>query len=74
VLWDDVTVGDDAVLDECVVADGVAVPGRTRLSRRVLIPRTRHAQGPDEWIIEDVLVSSLDARRRRPAHGKDRST
>jgi len=74
VLWDDVTVGEDAVLDACVVADGVVVPGRTRLSRRVLTPRKGHAPGPDEWLIGDVLVSPLDARRRRPARGKDRST
>jgi NDP-sugar pyrophosphorylase family protein len=74
VLWDDVTVGEGAVLDECVVADGVAIPGRTHFARRVLTPRTVHEPGPGEALVEDVLVSPLDARRRRPTHGKDRST
>ena len=74
VLWDDVVVGDDAVLDECVVADGVAVPGRTHVARRVLTRRMGHAPGPDDELLGDVLVSPLDARRRRPAHGEGRST
>jgi NDP-sugar pyrophosphorylase family protein len=74
VLWDDVTVGADAVLDECVVADGVAVPGRTHLARRVVTRRTGRAPGPGEELLGDLLVSPLDARRRRPAHGEDRST
>ena len=73
VLWDDVTVGDGAVLDECVVADGVAVPGRTHLARRVLTRRTGRAPGPGEELLGDLLVSPLDARRRRPAHQEDRS-
>jgi NDP-sugar pyrophosphorylase family protein len=72
VLWDDVTVGDDAALDECVVADGVAVPGRTHLARRVLTRRTGRAPGPGEERLGDLLVSPLDARRRGPAHEEDR--
>ena len=72
VLWDDVTVGDDAVLDECVVADGVAVPGRTHLARRVVTRGTGRAPGPGEELLGDLLVSPLDARRRRPAHEEDR--
>jgi NDP-sugar pyrophosphorylase family protein len=72
VLWDDVTVGDGAVLDECVVADGVTVPGRTRLMRRVVTRRTGRTPGPGEEQLGDVLVSPLDARRRRPSHEEDR--
>jgi NDP-sugar pyrophosphorylase family protein len=73
VLWDDVTVGDDAVLDECVVADGVAVPAGARAARRVLTRRMGRAPGPGDGLLGDVLVSPLDARRQRPAHGEDRT-
>jgi NDP-sugar pyrophosphorylase family protein len=37
ILWDDVQVGRDAVLDECVVTDGVIVPAGSVHSRAVLV-------------------------------------
>jgi len=37
VLWDDVTVGPDAVLTECVIADGVEIPKGTVLTRCAVV-------------------------------------
>jgi mannose-1-phosphate guanylyltransferase len=41
ILWDDVQIGPDAVIDECIVTDGVRVAGRTSYRRSILIA------GPD---------------------------
>lgn len=65
VLWDDVTVEDGAVLDECVVVDGVSVPGRTRLARRVVTGQPGRAPAPGGEQLGELLVFPLDARRRR---------
>jgi NDP-sugar pyrophosphorylase family protein len=36
-LWDDVTVGADAELHECIVADGVTIPDRDRYERCAIV-------------------------------------
>src|SRR5688572_14107634 len=36
ILWDDVEIGADAVLEECIVTDGAVVPARARYRRAVL--------------------------------------
>ena len=71
VLWDDVWVGPDAMIDECVVADGVRVPAGSRFSRRVLVGASDAGAGPDDDIVHGLLVSPLDARRRPRSRGKD---
>lgn len=38
ILWDDITVGADVVLADCVVADGVRVRAGTTLNRRLVLP------------------------------------
>jgi ADP-glucose pyrophosphorylase len=65
VLWDDVVVAAGAVVDECVVADGVHVPAGMRLSRRVVLARGDRVPGATETCIGDLLMSPLDATRRR---------
>jgi NDP-sugar pyrophosphorylase family protein len=50
VLWDDVTVGARAVLDECVVADGVTIPDGAEYRRCAIV---RDGDG--------LLVARLDA-------------
>jgi mannose-1-phosphate guanylyltransferase len=65
VVWDDVEVAAGAALDECVVADGVRVPPGVRLSRRVVIPRGSRAPGAGDECVGDLIVSRLDAQRRR---------
>ena len=37
ILWDDVEVGPDCILDECIVTDGVRVPGGATYRRVVLV-------------------------------------
>jgi NDP-sugar pyrophosphorylase family protein len=65
VLWDDVVVAGSAVLDECVVADGVHVQPGTRLSRRVVTPRGGRQPDAGGGGTADLLVTPLDANRRR---------
>jgi len=65
VLWDDVTIAGGATLEECVVADGARVPAGLRLSRRVVLPRGDRAGGDDGACLGDLLLSPLDATRRR---------
>ena len=38
ILWDDVAVGDDCHLEDCVETDGIEIPAGTRLSRCVVVP------------------------------------
>lgn len=37
ILWDDVEIGSGAIVDECIVTDGVRVPGGARYHRAMLI-------------------------------------
>lgn len=58
ILWDDVAVGADCRLDECIVTDGVRVPAGTHLSRQILVraadgtmtvlPYQGGPEGPDD--------------------------
>src|SRR5262249_54922192 len=36
ILWDDVDVSSDCVIDECIITDRVSVPSGTRLQRTIL--------------------------------------
>ena len=59
-LWDDVTVGRDAQLTDCVVCDGVRIPDGARYDRCAI----RSARGPapsaGERIDGDVLVKTVE--------------
>jgi NDP-sugar pyrophosphorylase family protein len=37
ILWDDVTVGEESALDECLVAARARVPSNSRFSRKILL-------------------------------------
>jgi len=39
IVWDDVQVGADAAVDECIVTDGVAIPAGARYRRTILVGR-----------------------------------
>ena len=41
ILWDDVEIGPDSTLEDCIVTDGVRVPGGASYTRQVLL------RGPD---------------------------
>jgi NDP-sugar pyrophosphorylase family protein len=67
VLWDDVCVEGGAVVDQCIVTDGARVPEGARLRRSVVTREPGREPGPDEAQLGDLIVSPLDARRRKPA-------
>ena len=59
VLWDDVVVEDGAMLNECVVADGVVVPADTSWHGVTLrVPNGDLA--PGERIIDGLAVCAID--------------
>jgi NDP-sugar pyrophosphorylase family protein len=37
ILWDDVQIGPDAAVDECIVTDGVRIAGRATYRRQILV-------------------------------------
>jgi NDP-sugar pyrophosphorylase family protein len=58
ILWDDVEVGEGAMLRECVVTDGAQVPGDTSWIG-VSIRRAEGDLSPNERRIGDLAVASL---------------
>ena len=50
ILWDDIEVSRDAVLDECIVTDGVSVPAGARYRRTILL------RGPDGTLVNSPLT------------------
>ncbi len=60
ILWDDVEVGADAWLTECVVADGVRVPPGVRWTRKVVVPAGACAPAPGDERIGNLLLTSID--------------
>jgi mannose-1-phosphate guanylyltransferase len=67
ILWDDVTVGAEAVLEECVVTDRVSIPSRS-VHRRAILTR-----GDDGAVRESPLTLTGGAREtvadRSRSHG-----
>jgi mannose-1-phosphate guanylyltransferase len=43
ILWDDVEIARECVIDECVVTDSVRVPPGASYRRSILLPAARHA-------------------------------
>jgi NDP-sugar pyrophosphorylase family protein len=60
ILWDDVEVGEDASLSECVVADGVRVPPGVRWTRLAVVPAGCCEPGAGDQRAGDLLLSPLD--------------
>ena len=60
ILWDDVVVGDDARLSECIVADGVRVPPGVRWSRLVAVPAACCPPSAGDRRLDDVLLTPID--------------
>ena len=57
-VWDDVVVGEGAMLKECVVTDGVHVPGDTSWVG-VMMRQPNGELAPGERLIEGMAVCSL---------------
>jgi NDP-sugar pyrophosphorylase family protein len=58
ILWDDVTIGEGAMLRECIVTDGVHVPPDTSW-HGVILRRADDALAPGEKRIGDLAVSAV---------------
>jgi NDP-sugar pyrophosphorylase family protein len=65
ILWDHVTVGDDAVLTDCVVADGASVPDGLHLEGCAIVPAAAGRPGPRDETIGHLRVSRIRAGPRR---------
>jgi mannose-1-phosphate guanylyltransferase len=55
-LWDDVTVGAGAHLEDCIVADGVRVPEGARYERCAIVAAGISAPVPGEMIDGELLI------------------
>ncbi|HVL67338.1 MAG TPA: NDP-sugar synthase [Vicinamibacterales bacterium] len=63
-VWDDVTIGAGARLVECIVGDGVHIPGGASFERAAIVPAGARTPAGDERIERDLLVRPLDAGSR----------
>jgi hypothetical protein len=52
-VWDNVTIGEDAVVDGCVVADGVTIPPGARYANSAIVALP-HEDG--------LLISSVEPK------------
>ena len=55
-LWDHVEVGRGAHLSECIVADGVRIPERARLTRCAIVPAGLRPPADDERLEHGLLI------------------
>ena len=58
-VWDGVTIGAGAHLDECIVCDGVQVPAGARYRRAAIVRHTGRAPQGDERVEGALLVKQF---------------
>ena len=58
-VWDDVTVGARAHLQDCIVADGVRIPDGARYERCAIVPAGERDPAEGERIDGELLVRSF---------------
>lgn len=58
-VWDDVTIGPEAVLDACIVGDGAQVPPGARYERCAIVPAGARPPAADERIEGRLLIRPL---------------
>ena len=56
-IWDDVTVGPGAQLEDTVVADGAAIPAGARYARCAILPAGAAPPAPHERLEQGLLIS-----------------
>lgn len=56
ICWDEVEIGEDVVLVECVVGDGARVPAGLRARRASVVPVDGYAAAPADRVAGDVVV------------------
>jgi NDP-sugar pyrophosphorylase family protein len=59
-VWDDVTIGADAELVECVVGDGAVVPAGARFRRCAIVPAAGRHPERGERVAGGLLISEID--------------
>ena len=58
-VWDDVTIGRDARLVECIVGDGARIPDGARYERMALVPAASRVPGEGERVHDGLLARPL---------------
>lgn len=56
ICWDEVEIGDDVELVECVVGDGARVPAGVHARRASVVPATAHAAAPADHLVGEVVI------------------
>jgi len=59
VVWDDVSIGRDVHLLDCIVGDGVRVPDGAAFERCVIVRQGARAPAADERVEGDLLIRSI---------------
>ena len=55
-VWDDVAVGSDVQLTDCILCDGVRIPDGASFTRCAIVPAGRRSPGADERIEHTLLI------------------
>jgi mannose-1-phosphate guanylyltransferase len=58
-VWDDVTVGADALVTDCVVCDGARIPDGARFTRLAIVPAGGRRPRDDERVDGHLLIRGL---------------
>jgi mannose-1-phosphate guanylyltransferase len=58
-LWDDVSIGPDVRLADCIVCDGVRVPAGARFARSAIVRADGIVPAPGERIEGDLLIREI---------------
>jgi NDP-sugar pyrophosphorylase family protein len=66
IVWDDVTVGAEAQLHECIVADGVRIPDGKRFERCAIVTAGDRMPADGERLEGDLLVRAFSGHLQRP--------
>jgi mannose-1-phosphate guanylyltransferase len=60
-VWDDVTIGRNVELIECIVGDGARIPNGARYTRCTIVPAGGRTPRADERIQGGLLIKSIEA-------------
>jgi NDP-sugar pyrophosphorylase family protein len=60
ILWDDVEVGDDVSLTDCIIADGVRVPAGVEWRRVAVVPARCCEPRPADTRVGNLLLAPID--------------
>jgi NDP-sugar pyrophosphorylase family protein len=58
-VWDDVTIGRDVELVECIAGDGARIPNRARYTRCAIVPAAGRQAGAGERVDGELLIKAI---------------